>query len=82
MIISSKLVFSYLPLSTLFLSVTCPKLLVLSGTDKLDSHLTRAHMQGKYQLAIIYHTGHLVHEDQPVKFTHILQRFITRNTNS
>ena len=55
----------FLGLSKLFLSLRSPKLLILGGTDRLDRELTAAHMQGKYQLEIVYGAGHHVQEDKP-----------------
>ena len=50
-------------MSSLFLSVPGPKMLVLAGTDRLDTPLTIGQMQGKYQLALMPHCGHQIHED-------------------
>ena len=39
----------YSGMSKLFLSVPAPKLLLLAGPDRLDTELTRAHMQVQTQ---------------------------------
>ena len=36
-------------MSELFLSVNVPKVLILAGTDRLDTTLMRGQMQGAYQ---------------------------------
>lgn len=52
-------------LSTVFLSAKCVKALVLSGVEVLDTPLTMAHMQGKFQLTPLRVQGHIIQEDQP-----------------
>jgi protein phosphatase methylesterase 1 len=37
-------------MSTRFLDITLPKLLVLAGVDRLDTLLTIGQMQGKFQV--------------------------------
>eukprot|EP00741_Cyanophora_paradoxa_P023436 tig00021582_g22640.t1 len=66
-------------LSELFLSARVPKMLLVAGTDRLDRPLTIAQMQGKFQLALIYGTGHSVHEDEPEKTAGQLLEFVERN---
>lgn len=68
----------YSGMSKLFLSVTAPKLLLLAGPDRLDTELTVAHMQGKFQLQMFNHTGHTVHEDLPDKVADVLSNFLVR----
>lgn len=50
-------------LSTKFLSLEVPKLLILAGIDNLDKTMTVGQMQGKFQLQVMARTGHVVHED-------------------
>lgn len=50
-------------LSSKFLSSKIPKLLVLAGTDRLDTELTIGQMQGKYQLVLLPQCGHSIQED-------------------
>ncbi|KAJ5070816.1 protein phosphatase methylesterase-1 related [Anaeramoeba ignava] len=60
-------------LSELFLSIQgCFKVLFLSNIDFLDRPMTIAHMQGKFQLSIAYHTGHAIQEDDPFKVAKVL----------
>lgn len=50
-------------LSSKFLSAKASKLLVLAGTDRLDTELTIGQMQGKYQLILLPQCGHSIQED-------------------
>lgn len=65
-------------LSQAFLNVSCPKVLVLAGTDRLDKTLMIAHMQGKFQLDVIPKSGHAVHEDQPELVADTISTFMRR----
>lgn len=51
-------------LSSLFLSLRTARLLVLAGTERLDTPLTIGQMQGKFWLEVMndHCVGHLVHE--------------------
>ena len=68
-------------LSNAFLSVRCPKLLVLAGIENLDTALTAAHMQGKFQLFVMssVQAGHFVHEDAPGQTSSLLVEFLMRH---
>jgi protein phosphatase methylesterase 1 len=55
----------YSGLSAAFLAVHAPKVLILAGTDRLDTPLLVAQMQGKFQLVVVPRSGHAVHEDAP-----------------
>ncbi|EEC03411.1 protein phosphatase methylesterase 1 isoform, putative [Ixodes scapularis] len=57
----------FVGLSSLFLMVPCPKLLLLAGVDRLDKDLTIGQMQGKFQMQVLPQCGHAVHEDVPDK---------------
>ncbi|CUI15511.1 Hypothetical protein, putative [Bodo saltans] len=61
-----------------FVSLTCPKMLLLATTDRLDNELTTAHMQGKFQLEVVGTQGHYVMEDEPTVVAAKLMRFICR----
>merc|ERR1712087_371432 len=37
-------------LTQIFLNITCPKLLLLAGNDRMDTDLTVAQMQGKFKM--------------------------------
>lgn len=47
-------------LSSEFLGVPVPKLLVLAGVDRLDKDLTIGQMQGKFQTCVVPKVGHCV----------------------
>mmetsp|Transcript_33458 Transcript_33458/g.64085 ORF Transcript_33458/g.64085 Transcript_33458/m.64085 type:complete len:354 (+) Transcript_33458:480-1541(+) len=63
-------------LSEKFLSAPVPKLLILAGTDRLDTPLNIAQMQGKFQLALIPAAGHAIQEDEPVKAADAILKFL------
>jgi protein phosphatase methylesterase 1 len=62
----------------LFVSASCPKMLLLANTDRLDKGLTLAMMQGKFQLEVVRDSGHHVQEDQPGAVAQKVFRFVTR----
>ncbi|KAL3234079.1 hypothetical protein MRX96_022827 [Rhipicephalus microplus] len=66
-------------LSSLFLSVPAPKLLLLAGVDRLDKDLTIGQMQGKFQMQVLPQCGHAVHEDVPGKVAEAVGTFLVRN---
>ena len=49
-------------LSSSFLTIRTARLLVLAGTERLDKELMIGQMQGKFQLAVVPETGHMIHE--------------------
>jgi protein phosphatase methylesterase 1 len=63
-------------LSATFLAAPCPKLLILAGTDRLDTPLNIAQMQGKFQLALIPAAGHAIQEDEPAKTAESIVSFL------
>lgn len=65
-------------LSQTFLDISAPKMLLLAGHDRLDKTLMIAQMQGKFQMAVIPHSGHAIHEDQPELVADKIQAFLTR----
>jgi len=65
-------------LSKTFLACPVPKFLVLAGTDRLDTELTVAQMQGKYQLLLLPQAGHYIHEDSPERIANALVMFRDR----
>ncbi|OQR91453.1 protein phosphatase methylesterase [Achlya hypogyna] len=65
-------------ISELFLGTTLPKVLLLAGTDRLDTALTRGQMQGKFQLLLMYGSGHVIQEDCPDKTADALLEFCGR----
>ncbi|THH08116.1 hypothetical protein EW146_g9099 [Bondarzewia mesenterica] len=66
-------------LSTSFLNARTARLLVLAGTDRLDKELMIGQMQGKFQMVVVPGTGHMLHEDDPVKLAETLVAFWRRN---
>lgn len=66
----------YSGLSSTFLSLRCPKLLMLAGTDRLDKDLTVGQMQGKFQLVVLGNVGHCLHEDSPKEAADNIKTFI------
>jgi protein phosphatase methylesterase 1 len=65
-------------LSRLFLSLKCAKLLMLADTDRLDTELTIAQMQGKFQTVVVPNATHAVHEDQPSVAADAVAGFVAR----
>lgn len=74
-----RLVQSNLSKFARFLSVTCPKLLLLAGVDRLDRDLTVGQMQGKFQMQVLPNVGHAVHEDSPLEVAHSMAAFLVRH---
>lgn len=66
-------------LSSAFLTSRAARLLVLAGTDRLDKELMIGQMQGKFQMVVVPHVGHIVHEDDPTRLAEILVEFWKRN---
>ncbi|KAI1893562.1 hypothetical protein AGOR_G00125000 [Albula goreensis] len=66
-------------LSSLFLSCSVPKLLLLAGVDRLDKELTIGQMQGKFQMQVLPQCGHAVHEDAPEKVAEAIATFMVRH---
>jgi protein phosphatase methylesterase 1 len=65
-------------LSNKFLAVHVPKLLLLAGVDRLDKDLMVGQMQGKFQMQVLPHCGHAVHEDSPEDVSDALSNFMIR----
>jgi protein phosphatase methylesterase 1 len=68
----------YRGLSAAFLAVPVPKVLILAGTDRLDTALTVAQMQGRFQLVLLPRAGHAVHEDEPDRVAAAMGAFLRR----
>jgi protein phosphatase methylesterase 1 len=68
----------YLGMSERFLSAKTSKALLLAGTDRLDTPLTIAQMQGKFQMVVFPNSGHAIQEDEPEKFAQVVQDFLAR----
>lgn len=67
-------------LDSMFVSARCARLLVLSGVSKLDTDLTRAQMQGKFQMCVVPESGHYIQEDAPMKVAQVVCDFWERNS--
>jgi len=65
-------------MSTNFLNVVGPKLLILADTDRLDKDLTIGQMMGKFQMSIIPNVGHHIQEDAPDKTAQAIVAFLQR----
>lgn len=72
----------FVGLSRKFLAARGGKLLLLAGTDRLDTELTIGQMQGKYNLQVFPEAGHFIHEDLPEKTAISLVDFYRRNDRS
>ncbi|KAI1386993.1 protein phosphatase methylesterase [Hypoxylon trugodes] len=72
----------FVGLSKKFLGARGGKLLLLAGTDRLDTELTIGQMQGKYALQVFPEAGHFIHEDLPEKTAISLVDFYKRNDRS
>ncbi|KAI9095242.1 protein phosphatase methylesterase 1 [Phlyctochytrium arcticum] len=66
-------------LSEKFLALRTARMLILAGTDRLDTPLTIGQMQGKYQLVLYPESGHAIQEDEPGKVAATLWEFWDRN---
>jgi len=62
----------YQGMSKKFLSCPATKVLILAGTDRLDTELMIGQMQGKFRVVILPDCGHCVPEDNPEKTAEIL----------
>lgn len=65
-------------LSNSFLDVQVPKVLLLANIHRLDTTLTVAQMQGKFQLQVLPRSGHAIHEDQPIRVAEIVSGFLLK----
>jgi len=72
----------FVGLSKKFLEARGGKLLLLAGTDRLDTELTIGQMQGKYALQVFPEAGHFIHEDLPERTAISLVDFYRRNDRS
>ncbi|KAL0939340.1 protein phosphatase methylesterase 1 [Colletotrichum truncatum] len=72
----------FVGLSKKFLEARGGKLLLLAGTDRLDTELTIGQMQGKYALQVFPEAGHFIHEDLPEKTAMAVVDFYRRNDRS
>lgn len=66
-------------LSSRFLTSRGGKLLLLAGTERLDTEMMIGQMQGKYALQIFPDAGHFLHEDCPKKTAQAVVELYRRN---
>lgn len=66
-------------LSSRFLTSRGGKLLLLAGTERLDTEMMIGQMQGKYALQIFPEAGHFLHEDCPEKTAQAVVELYKRN---
>lgn len=66
-------------LSSRFLTSRGGKLLLLAGTERLDTEMMIGQMQGKYALQIFPEAGHFLHEDCPEKTARAVVELYRRN---
>ncbi|CAE8641745.1 unnamed protein product [Polarella glacialis] len=64
-------------LSQIFTALPLPKLLVVGGVDRLDGPLEAAHMQGRFKLSVVPHSGHQLHEDRPEEVAEAFAAFLS-----
>ena len=63
-----------------FLGVRYPKMFVSAVCDQLDTQLTIAHMQGKFQHAVAPTAGHVIQADHPQWLVGQISTFLNRVT--
>ena len=68
----------YEDMSKRFLAIPLPKLLLLAGMDRLDTALTIAQMQGRFQLGVFPMCTHQLHEEAPREVADKLVKFSNR----
>uniref|UniRef100_K3W898 Protein phosphatase methylesterase 1 n=1 Tax=Globisporangium ultimum (strain ATCC 200006 / CBS 805.95 / DAOM BR144) TaxID=431595 RepID=K3W898_GLOUD len=68
----------FVGLSEQFLALPVAKILVLAGSDRLDTALVRGQMMGKFELRLLYGSGHVIQEDCPDQVAAAIQEFCAR----
>ena len=53
-------------------------MLFLAGAERMDTELTVAHMQGKYEMKVIPDCGHVIQEDNPQALVNCIDFLIKR----
>lgn len=54
----------------------------MTGSDRLDTALVRAQMMGKFELRLLYGSGHVIQEDCPDQVATAIQEFCSRCARS
>ncbi|CAE7213910.1 unnamed protein product [Symbiodinium sp. CCMP2592] len=62
--------------SSLFVSLPIPKLLIVGSVDRMDAALEAAHMQGRFRMEVVPHSGHYIHEDCPDDVAEAITKFL------
>ncbi|CEG37692.1 protein phosphatase [Plasmopara halstedii] len=65
-------------LSKQFLSLKEAKVLILAGSDRLDTELMRGQMMGKFEMRLMYSSGHAIQEDCPHEIANAISDFTGR----
>ncbi|CAH0517430.1 unnamed protein product [Peronospora belbahrii] len=68
----------FMGLSKQFLSLKEAKVLVLAGSDRLDTELMRGQMMGKFEMRLMYSSGHAIQEDCPHEVANAINDFCGR----
>ncbi|CAI5707842.1 unnamed protein product [Peronospora effusa] len=68
----------FVGLSKQFLSLKEAKVLVLAGSDRLDTELMRGQMMGKFEMRLMYSSGHAIQEDCPHEMANAIIEFCGR----
>ncbi|KAG2899092.1 hypothetical protein PC116_g16928 [Phytophthora cactorum] len=68
----------FIGLSKQFLSLKEAKVLVLAGSDRLDTELMRGQMMGKFEMRLMYSSGHAIQEDCPHEVANAITEFSGR----
>ncbi|RLN47092.1 hypothetical protein BBJ29_002512 [Phytophthora kernoviae] len=68
----------FIGLSEQFLGLKEAKILVLAGSDRLDTALVRGQMMGKFEMRIMYGSGHAIQEDCPDQVATAIMEFSGR----
>eukprot|EP01080_Neovahlkampfia_damariscottae_P012942 gene12942-7522_t len=68
----------YTGISEKFVNIKSAKLLILAGRERLDTTLTIAQMQGKFQMKLIPKVSHMIQEDEPEKTANVIIEFLKK----
>ena len=68
----------YIGISEKFINIKGSKLLILAGRERLDTTLTIAQMQGKFQMKLIPKVSHMIQEDEPEKTFEVIKEFLKK----
>ena len=63
-------------MSSIFLGIHIPKILITAEKERMDKELTIAQMQGKFKVVVIHNVGHSVQEDDFKTTAHEFYNFL------